>query len=142
MVNLIKRTNTDIIRMLQPDSEVLENVTQGFHTMLRSREQAHGANIQITCFVKELPVTKAGKSFMLRSIPHSDLRVDSKQVVPSKSAILERYPYAFIHADHIDVTKIEGRNHDNKNVDPQLKRWIKESLPRFDRNIAYRIAPT
>lgn len=37
---MVKRTNTHIIRILQPDSEVLENVTQGFHTILRSREQA------------------------------------------------------------------------------------------------------
>lgn len=66
MVNLVKRTNTDMIRVLQPDSEVLENVTQGFHTMLRSRERANGVSIQITCFIEELPVTRAGKSFMVR----------------------------------------------------------------------------
>jgi len=65
MLNLVKRTNTNIVGVLQPDSEVLENVTQGFHTMLRSRERANGASIQITCFVEELPVTRAGKSFLV-----------------------------------------------------------------------------
>ena len=66
MANLVKRTNTDIVKGLQSDSEALENVTQGFHTMLQSRERANGAKIQITCFVEELPVTKAGKSFMVK----------------------------------------------------------------------------
>lgn len=65
MVNLVKRTNTDIVGVLQSDSEVLENVTQDFHTMLRSRERDGGASIQITCFVEELQVTTAGKSFMV-----------------------------------------------------------------------------
>ena len=69
MVNLVKRTNTDIIGVLQSDSGVLENVIQAgqaFHTMLRSHERACEASVQITCFVEELPVTKAGKSFMVR----------------------------------------------------------------------------
>lgn len=66
IVNLVKRTNIDIIGVLQPDSEVLENVTQGFHKMLQSRERAGKASIEITCFVEELPVTKAGKAFMVK----------------------------------------------------------------------------
>lgn len=68
MVNLVKKTNTPVVGVLRPDSEVLENVTQDFHAMLRSRERTDGASIQITCFVEELPVTKAGKSFMVRKI--------------------------------------------------------------------------
>ncbi|MCJ1436743.1 hypothetical protein MMC27_006125, partial [Xylographa pallens] len=111
MVNLVKRTNTAMVEILEPSSEVLENVTQGFHTMLRSRERANKASIEITCFVEELLVTKASKLFM---------------VVPSKSAILERYFYATIHADHIGMTKFEGRNNDYRRVYLQLKRWIKQ----------------
>ena len=54
----------DIVEVLKPSSEVLENLTQDFHTMLRSREQAQNP-IYITCFVEELPVSKAGKTFMV-----------------------------------------------------------------------------
>lgn len=113
--------------------------------MLRSHEQAYEAIIQFACVVKELPVTKAGKSFIVRSNPHSGFCVDSKQVIPPKLTILERYPHAFIHADEIGMTKFEGRNNDYKNVYLQLKRWIKDSsqsLPRFNRNIEFRTAPT
>lgn len=65
MANLVKRTNTNVLEVLQPGSEVLENLTQDFHTMLRSREQAKGTSIHITCFAEELPVSRAGKTFMV-----------------------------------------------------------------------------
>ncbi len=65
MVKVVKRANTDILEVLEPCSEVLENLTQDFHTMLRSREQAQSLSIDITCFVEELPVSKAGKTFMV-----------------------------------------------------------------------------
>ncbi|MCJ1231793.1 hypothetical protein MMC12_008472 [Toensbergia leucococca] len=111
MVKVVKPANTDILEVLKPSSEVLENLTQDFHTMLRYREQAQNPSIHITCFVEELPVSKAGKTFM---------------VVPSKSATLERYPYVTIHADHIGMTKFKEKNNDYKSVELQLKRWMKE----------------
>ncbi|KAL9041630.1 MAG: hypothetical protein Q9214_004041, partial [Letrouitia sp. 1 TL-2023] len=111
MAKVVKPANTDILEVLKPSSEVLENLTQDFHTMLRSREQAQNISIYITCFVEELPVSKAGKTFM---------------VVPSKSAILEQYPYVTIHADHIGMTKFKEKNNDYKKIAHQLKRWMKE----------------
>ena len=65
MVKVVKRANTDILEVLMPSSEVLEILTQDFHTMLRSREQAQKPSIHIACFVEELPVSKAGKTFMV-----------------------------------------------------------------------------
>ena len=65
MLKLVKTPNMNILEVLKPSSEVLENLTQDFHTMLRSREQAQNPSIQITCFVEELPVSKAGKEFMV-----------------------------------------------------------------------------
>ena len=65
MVKVLKSANTDILEVLKPGSEVLENLTQDFHTMLRYREQAQNPSIDITCFVEELPVSKAGKTFMV-----------------------------------------------------------------------------
>jgi hypothetical protein len=65
MVNLLKRTNTRIIETLRPGSEVLEIITQEFHTMLRSRERDIGITISITCYAEELAVSRLGKSFMV-----------------------------------------------------------------------------
>ena len=64
-MNIVKTANTDILEVLKPSSEVLENLTQDFHTMLRSREQAQHPSIKLTCFVEELPVSKAGKNFIV-----------------------------------------------------------------------------
>jgi hypothetical protein len=65
MVNLLKRTNVNILRTLEPDSEVLESITQDFHTMLRSRERDKDSIINITCYAEELAVSKFGKSLMV-----------------------------------------------------------------------------
>src|SRR5436190_19970379 len=66
MINLLKRTNIGILNALKPDSEVLEIITQEFHTMLRSRERDKDITVNITCFAEELPVSRLGKSFMVR----------------------------------------------------------------------------
>ena len=65
MASVVKIVNTDILEVLKPSSEVLENLTQDFHTMLRSREQTQSPSMKITCFVEELPISKAGKTFMV-----------------------------------------------------------------------------
>ena len=65
MVNVVKTTNIDIFEVLKPSIEVLENLNQDFYTMLRSREQAQYPSIKLACFVEELPVSKAGKKFMV-----------------------------------------------------------------------------
>lgn len=65
MVNLFKRTNVNILRTLEPDSEVLQIITQDFHTMLRTRERDMDSIINITCYAEELAVSRFGKSFMV-----------------------------------------------------------------------------
>ena len=65
--------------------------------------------------------------------------------MPSKSATLERYPYATIHADHIGMTKFKGRDNGYKSVYLQLKRWIQDSprsLSGLDRTVKYRTTLT
>ena len=128
MVKVVKRANTDILKVLEPSSEVLEILTQDFHTMLRSREQAQNSSIEITCFVEELPVSKNGKTFMVcREIFCGwCILVDCCQVVPSKSATLERYAYKTMHADHINMTKFKDKNDDYKKLMLQLKRWMEK----------------
>ena len=69
MVNVFKRTTTSILKTLDPNSEVLEIITQDFHTMLRSREQNKEGIVSITCFAEEQPVTKLGKTFIVCQHP-------------------------------------------------------------------------
>lgn len=55
-LGLIKQTNPQIVEVLRSDSEVLARIQDSFHTMIRARNQAGGAPIEITCFYEELPL--------------------------------------------------------------------------------------
>jgi hypothetical protein len=59
-IGLIKQTNPEILAVLRSDSEMLERVQGGFHTMIRSRAQAGLPPIEITCFYEELPLVGVG----------------------------------------------------------------------------------
>ena len=63
---------------------------------------------------------------MLLNLLSRGIAVERWQVVPSKSATLERYPYVTIHADHVGMTKFKEKNNDYKRVALQLKRLMKE----------------
>jgi hypothetical protein len=58
-IGVIKRTNTEIVKVLKRDSEVLAQIQDSFHTMIitRSRE---GPPIEISCFYEELPLLEVG----------------------------------------------------------------------------------
>jgi len=129
-VNLVKRTNTSLLENLGPKSEVLANITQEFHAMLRFRAQNIGARIDITCYAEELAVTKFGRSFIVRNTIPSSQEPPANlhfQVVPSHSATIDGYSSATIHADHINMTKFKERNNDYKKIAVQIKRWMKEA---------------
>jgi hypothetical protein len=57
---VLKQTNSKILAVLKSDSEVLERVQNGFHTMIRSRAQDELPPIEITCFFEELPLPGIG----------------------------------------------------------------------------------
>lgn len=59
-VSVIKQTNTDIVRALKRDSEVLARVQDSFHTLLMTRGEDGMEPIKITCFYEELPVAGIG----------------------------------------------------------------------------------
>ena len=58
MVGMLKRTNSDILDVLNPDSEMLHLVENNFHTILRQRKNNP---IEITGFYEELPVKGIGE---------------------------------------------------------------------------------
>ena len=58
--NLLRRTNKNILAILEPDSEVLASIQEEFHTMLRARTDQGKPAIKLMCFVEELPVVGVG----------------------------------------------------------------------------------
>lgn len=54
------RPNSSIIEVLQPGSEMLAVIQQGFHSILRIRKD-EGAEIAVTCFFEELPLRAVGE---------------------------------------------------------------------------------
>jgi len=68
-IGLIKQTNTEILRVLERDSETLARLKDGFFEMLRSRSQAP---IQLTFFYEELPLDVLGSCVRLCSCEKSD----------------------------------------------------------------------
>jgi len=59
-LGLITQTNPEILAVLRSESEILERVQGGFHTMIRSRQQEGLLPIEITCFYEELPFPGVG----------------------------------------------------------------------------------
>ncbi|KAF4627699.1 hypothetical protein G7Y89_g10454 [Cudoniella acicularis] len=109
VIGLLKQTNPQILAVLESDSEVLARVQDGFHTMVRSRNQERLQPIEITCFYEELPLPGIGV------------------VVPSHSAILPGYTPIGIRSNHMDMTKFEHADDPGFTlVAGELRRWIKE----------------
>jgi pimeloyl-ACP methyl ester carboxylesterase len=59
LLNVVKKTNKEIVQVLKPDSEMLATIQKGFHEILRSR-QAVNQPIAVTCFHEELPLPVLG----------------------------------------------------------------------------------
>lgn len=58
--DVFKKTNTDLLGTLRPQSEVLARIQQEFHTMLRARRDDGKLVLSICCFYEELPVKGVG----------------------------------------------------------------------------------
>jgi len=52
--NLLRKTNSEIVGVLQPGSEMLAAVQQEFHTMLDDRSRNDSKYINIFCFYEEV----------------------------------------------------------------------------------------
>ena len=88
--SLLRKTNREIVAVLEPGSEMLSALQQEFHTMLEDRRRNEGKWIEIFCFYEELSYAGIG------------------DIVPRQSAILPEYPNASIHQNHSDMTKFSG----------------------------------
>lgn len=61
MTSVFKTTNTSLLEVLKPESEVLARIQTEFHTMLRARHDDGKRSLLITCFFEELPVKGLGQ---------------------------------------------------------------------------------
>jgi hypothetical protein len=105
--NLLRKTNKELVAVLEPGSEMLANLQQEFHTMLEDRRRNEGRWIDIFCFYEELAYTGIG------------------DIVPRQSAILLEYPNASIHQNHSDMTKFSGATDSGYvRVRGQLWLWV------------------
>ncbi len=59
VTSFFKRSNSDIVAVLKPGSEMLASIQKNFHGMLRKRENDQ-RRIQITCFYDELALPVIG----------------------------------------------------------------------------------
>ncbi|MCJ1425649.1 hypothetical protein MMC29_003549, partial [Sticta canariensis] len=112
MVGILRRTNKDIVKVLNPGSEMLREVQKDFHKVLAHRKESkdEGCAISITCFYEELPVPGVG------------------EIVPKHSAEMKGYDFYGIHANHMDMTKFPSREDDGyDSILEELQRWKKEA---------------
>ncbi|KAF5489265.1 Protein SERAC1 [Colletotrichum siamense] len=86
-IGLVKQTNTNLIRVLRRNSEVLARIQDSFHNMIKAMSKEGKEAIEITCFYEELPLPSVGL------------------VVPQDSAILPGYIAIGIRNDHHGMTK-------------------------------------
>jgi len=59
LLNIVKKSNKEIVQVLKPDSEMLAIIQKRFHEILRSR-QAANQPIWVACFHEELPLPVLG----------------------------------------------------------------------------------
>ncbi|KFX87806.1 hypothetical protein V490_08006 [Pseudogymnoascus sp. VKM F-3557] len=89
-LNIVRKTNSAILRPLQLDSEELTTVQQQFQQLAHN----HRDNLNIFCFFEEKAVVGLGV------------------IVPERSATLSQYSNQSIAANHMDMTKFSGPNDD------------------------------
>ncbi|KAF8252542.1 hypothetical protein K440DRAFT_535979 [Wilcoxina mikolae CBS 423.85] len=113
LAKLMKQTNTNIVGVLKPDSEVLNTMQEKFYHMLENRRNA-GKKIDITCFYEELDDKKFG------------------EIVPHDSATMLNYTSIGIHTDHSGLTKFQNADNEGyKKLLGEIKRWV-EALENDD----------
>lgn len=61
LLNLLRKSNSEIVGVLQPGSEMLAAVQQEFHTMLNDRSKNNSKHIDIFCFYEEVAYPGLGE---------------------------------------------------------------------------------
>lgn len=61
LANLVRKTNTELVAVLEPGSEMLANLQRDFHTKLEDCRRNNDKLLEIYCYYEELPVPGIGK---------------------------------------------------------------------------------
>ncbi|KAH0537120.1 hypothetical protein FGG08_006053 [Glutinoglossum americanum] len=108
LASVVRQTNTDLLAVLKPDSEVLARIQQDFQTMLRIRREGRAGVMDVTCFYEELPVRGVG------------------EIVPKHSAILPSYNSIGIHANHMDMPRFDTpQDAGYQAISAEILRWTR-----------------
>jgi len=67
LANLLRKTNMEIVAVLEYGSEMLANLQQDFHMMLEDRKRNEGIWIDIFCFYGELAYPGIGEVHILHT---------------------------------------------------------------------------
>ena len=105
-LGVLKSANTDLLSVLQTDSEVLARIQNDFSSMLRKLSE-EGRFLNVTCFWESLPTQHAGT------------------IVSRTSACLAGYNAISIHANHRDIVRFHDTGDPGfVSVLGELKRWV------------------
>lgn len=66
LANLAKPKSPNLLRALEPSSEILVSLQQDFHKML-ARRDSQGERLQMFCFNEEVPYSRVGKVLRMYS---------------------------------------------------------------------------
>ncbi|KAJ5166726.1 uncharacterized protein N7482_005507 [Penicillium canariense] len=112
--NVLRKTNREIVQVLEPGSEMLANLQQEFHTMLEDSRRNNQKIVEIFCFYEELDVGGIGK------------------IVSDQSATLPGYQSRSIHGNHMEMTRFSGpKDPGYVAVSGQLWLWVYELENQF-----------
>jgi hypothetical protein len=59
-IGIVKQTNSNLLKTLKGDSEILARIQDSFHALIRAREKDGYPPVEITCFFEELPILGLG----------------------------------------------------------------------------------
>ena len=108
---ILKSTNTNLLRVLQTNDELLRSLNRDFLSLLRILREGpkDGKKISVTCFYEEIGYPKFGT------------------IVSQASATFASDPPIGVHANHSDMVKFATSGDDGfKDVTAELRRWTKE----------------
>ena len=111
ILGILKSTNTNLLRVLQTNDELLVSLNADFLSLLRLLREGREdeKKISITCFFEELPYPKIGP------------------IVSKASATFASDPPISVYANHSDMVKFATVSHEGfQNVAGQLRRWMNE----------------
>jgi hypothetical protein len=108
-LGLVKKTNVDLLGVLEKSSEILARVGDDFASLLRQRAEKESNPLSVVCFYESLPMSIIGT------------------IVPTDSAIILGYNRISLHANHKDIVRFKNVADPNfRSAVDQIQRWMRD----------------